>query len=190
MAMARDVVILDGVRTAVGGFSGALKEHSPTKLGAIVIREALRRAGVDPGDVQQTIMGHVINTEPRDMYLSRVAAIDAGIPAESPAMNVNRLCGSGLQAIISAMQAIQLGDADVAVAGGAECMSRGPHITQSLRTGQKMGDFSFTDMMLGALNDPFGHGHMGITAENVAAEHQISRQLPTGVSPPRSSPSR
>jgi acetyl-CoA C-acetyltransferase len=174
--MARDVVILDGLRTAVGGFGGSLKDHAPTKLGAIVIREALRRAGVEPGEVQQTVMGHVINTEPRDMYLSRVAAVEAGVPVETPAMNVNRLCGSGLQAIISATQAIQLGDADVAVAGGAECMTRGPHATQSLRSGQKMGDFSFTDMMLGALNDPFGNGHMGITAENVAAEHQISRQ--------------
>jgi acetyl-CoA C-acetyltransferase len=175
MAMARDVVILDGVRTAVGGFAGSLKDMAPTKLGAIVIREALRRAGVEAGEVQQVVMGHVINTEPKDMYLARVAAMEAGVPMETPAMNVNRLCGSGLQAIISAMQAIQLGDADVAVAGGAECMTRGPHSTQSLRSGQKMGDFSFTDMMLGALNDPFGNGHMGITAENVAAEHQISR---------------
>jgi acetyl-CoA C-acetyltransferase len=173
--MARDVVILDGVRTAVGGFGGSLKDMPPTKLGAIVIREALKRAGVDAADVQQTVMGHVINTEPKDMYLSRVAAMEAGVPKETPAMNVNRLCGSGLQAIISATQAIQLGDADVAVAGGAESMSRGPHSTQSLRSGQKMGDLSFTDMMLGALNDPFGNGHMGITAENVAAEHQISR---------------
>jgi acetyl-CoA C-acetyltransferase len=173
--MARDVVILDGARTAVGSFGGSLKDHAPTKLGAIVIREALRRAGVEAGEVQQVVMGHVINTEPKDMYLSRVAAMEAGVPKESPAMNVNRLCGSGLQAIISATQAIRLGDADIAVAGGAESMSRGPHSTQSLRSGQKMGDFSFTDMMIGALHDPFGHGHMGITAENVAAEHQISR---------------
>ncbi|MGL4241685.1 MAG: acetyl-CoA C-acyltransferase family protein [Beijerinckiaceae bacterium] len=173
--MARDVVILDGVRTAVGGFGGSLKDHAPTKLGAIVIAEALRRAGVDAADVQQTVMGHVINTEPKDMYLSRVSAIEAGVPVGTPAMNVNRLCGSGLQAIVSATQAIQLGDADIAVAGGAESMSRSPHSTQSLRSGQKMGDLNFTDMMLGALNDPFGNGHMGITAENVAAEHQISR---------------
>jgi acetyl-CoA C-acetyltransferase len=175
--MTRDVVILDGVRTAVGGFGGSLKDMAPTKLGAIVIREALRRSAVEAGDVQQTVMGHVINTEPKDMYLSRVAAMEAGIPREVPAMNVNRLCGSGLQAIISATQAIQLGDADVVVAGGAESMSRGPHSTQSLRSGQKMGDLSFTDMMLGALNDPFGNGHMGVTAENVAAEHQISRGI-------------
>jgi acetyl-CoA C-acetyltransferase len=173
--MAREVVILDGVRTAVGGFGGSLKDIAPTKLGAIVIREALKRSCVDAADVQQTVMGHVINTEPRDMYLSRVAAMEAGVPKETPAMNVNRLCGSGLQAVISATQAIQLGDVDIAVAGGAESMSRGPHSTQSLRSGQKMGDLSFTDMMLGALNDPFGNGHMGITAENVAAEHQISR---------------
>jgi acetyl-CoA C-acetyltransferase len=165
------------VRTAVGGFGGSLKDIAPTKLGAIVIREALARAGVDAGEVQQTVMGHVINTEPRDMYLSRVAAVDAGIPVESPALTVNRLCGSGLQAIVSATQAIALGDADVVVAGGAECMSRGPHSTQSLRSGQKMGDLSFTDMMLGALNDPFGHGHMGITAENVAEEHGITRKM-------------
>jgi acetyl-CoA C-acetyltransferase len=175
--MARDVVILDGVRTAVGGFGGSLKDMAPTKLGAIVIREVMRRAGVAPEEVQQTVMGHVINTEPRDMYLSRVAAMEAGIPKEVPAMNVNRLCGSGLQAVVSATQAIQLGDADVVVAGGAESMSRGPHSTQSLRSGQKMGDLSFTDMMLGALNDPFGNGHMGITAENVAAEHSISRAM-------------
>jgi acetyl-CoA C-acetyltransferase len=174
--MAREVVILDGVRTAVGGFSGSLKDIPPSKLGAIVIREALRRAGVDAAEVQQTVMGHVINTEPKDMYLSRVAAMEAGVPKDAPAMNVNRLCGSGLQAIISATQAIRLGDADVAVAGGAESMSRGPHSTQSLRTGQKMGDLSFVDMMVGALHDPFGAGHMGVTAENVAAEHQISRQ--------------
>ncbi len=173
--MTREVVILDGVRTAVGGFGGSLKDVPPTRLGAIVIREALKRANVDGAEVQQTVMGHVINTEPKDMYLSRVAAMEAGVPKETPAMNVNRLCGSGLQAIVSATQAIQLGDADVAVAGGAESMSRGPHSTQSLRSGQKMGDLSFTDMMLGALHDPFGNGHMGITAENVAAAHQISR---------------
>jgi acetyl-CoA C-acetyltransferase len=173
--MSKEVVIIDGVRTAVGSFGGSLKDLSPTKLGAIVIREALSRAGVAAEDVGQVVMGHVINTEPKDMYLSRVAAMEAGVPKETPAMNVNRLCGSGLQAIISATQAIQLGDADIAVAGGAESMSRGPHATQSLRSGQKMGDLSFTDMMLGALNDPFGNGHMGITAENVAAEHQISR---------------
>jgi acetyl-CoA C-acetyltransferase len=173
--MTRDVVILDGARTAVGGFGGSLKDIPPTQLGAVVIREALKRAGIEGAEVQQAVMGHVINTEPKDMYLSRVAAMEAGIPRETPAMNVNRLCGSGLQAIVCATQAIQLGDADIAVAGGAESMSRGPHSTQGLRSGQKMGDLSFTDMMLGALNDPFGNGHMGITAENVAAEHQISR---------------
>jgi acetyl-CoA C-acetyltransferase len=171
----RNVVIVDGVRTAVGSFGGALKDVPPTKLGALVAAEAIRRAGIQPSDVEHVVFGSVIHTEPKDMYLARVSAIEAGIPKETPAMTLNRLCGSGLQAIVSATQIIQLGDADTAIAGGAESMSRSMHGTQSLRTGQKMGDIAFTDMMTGALTDPFGNGHMGITAENVAAEHQISR---------------
>jgi acetyl-CoA C-acetyltransferase len=173
--MPRDVVILDGARTAIGTFGGALAGTPPTALGAHVAKEAMKRAGVEPGQIGHVAYGHVINTEPRDMYLSRVAAIEAGIPVETPCMNVNRLCGSGAQAIASAAQHIMLGDSEFALAGGAESMSRGPHIMQSARFGQKMGDTSIIDMMIGALHDPFGTGHMGVTAENVAAEHQIGR---------------
>ncbi|RYH07367.1 acetyl-CoA C-acyltransferase family protein [Tropicimonas sp. IMCC6043] len=175
--MAKDVVILDGVRTAIGTFGGSLAGTPPTALAAAVAREALARSEVDPAQIGHAAFGHVINTEPRDMYLSRVAAVDAGIPEECPALTVNRLCGSGAQAIVSTAQHIMLGDIDFALAGGAESMSRSPHSSQSVRTGVKMGDFSMTDMMIGALSDPFGVGHMGVTAENVAAEHQISREV-------------
>lgn len=170
-----DIVILDGVRTAIGTFGGSLAGIAPTQLGAIATKEALARAGVEGGQIGHVVFGHVINTEPRDMYLSRVAAIDAGIPDTTPAMNVNRLCGSGAQAIVSATQSLMLGDADFAVAGGAENMSRSPYIIQDQRWGQKMGDIRTVDMMLGALNCPFGTGHMGITAENVASEHDVTR---------------
>ncbi len=170
-----DIVILDGARTAIGTFGGALAATAPSALGATVAREAMARSGVEPGQIGHVVYGHVINTEPRDMYLSRVAAMDAGIPESTPAMNVNRLCGSGAQAIVSATQALALGDADFAIAGGAESMSRSPYIMPEARWGQKMGDIKSLDMMLGALNCPFGTGHMGITAENVAAEHQVSR---------------
>lgn len=170
-----EIVILDGARTAIGTFGGALASTPPAQLGATVAREAMSRAGVEPGQIGQVVFGHVINTEPRDMYLSRVAAIDAGIPETTPAMNVNRLCGSGAQAIVSATQALALGDADFALAGGAESMSRSPYILPEARWGQKMGDVKSLDMMLGALNCPFGTGHMGVTAENVAEEHQITR---------------
>ncbi len=174
--MTIDIVILDGSRTAIGTFGGSLAAKSPIELATSVAKEALHRSGVDGAQIGHTVFGHVINTEPRDMYLSRVAAIDAGVPDTAPAMNVNRLCGSGAQAIVSAMQHIQLGDADFSLAGGAEVMSRSPYIMQSARWGQKMGDTPVLDMMLGALSDPFGAGHMGVTAENVAAEHQISRE--------------
>ena len=173
--MIKDVVILDGVRTAIGTFGGALAGHAPTTLAAAVTREAMSRAGIDARQIGHTVFGHVINTEGRDMYLSRVAAVEAGISDEAPALTVNRLCGSGAQAVVSAAQHLMLGDADFAIAGGAECMSRSPYSSQSPRFGQKMGDITMTDMMIAALNDPFGGGHMGITAENVAAEHQISR---------------
>jgi acetyl-CoA C-acetyltransferase len=173
--MPRDVVILDGARTAIGAFGGALAGTPPTASAAHVARAALARAQVEGGQIGHVVFGHVINTEPRDMYLARVAAIDAGIPDSTPAMNVNRLCGSGAQAIVSAMQAIILGDADYALAGGAESMSRSPHAMQTARFGQKMGDTTITDMMIGALNCPFGTGHMGVTAENVAAERGITR---------------
>lgn len=170
-----DIVILGGARTAIGSFGGALAGTPPITLGATVAEAAMARAGVDPAQIGHVVFGHVINTEPRDMYLSRVAAMDAGVPDTMPAMNVNRLCGSGVQAIISVVQALQLGDADFGLAGGAENMSRSPFIVSDQRWGAKMGDIQTRDMMLGALNCPFGTGHMGITAENVSAEHDISR---------------
>ncbi|MEQ8900155.1 MAG: acetyl-CoA C-acyltransferase family protein [Roseovarius sp.] len=170
-----DIVILDGCRTAIGTFGGALAGTPPTTLGATVAREALARSGVEGGQIGHVVFGHVINTEPRDMYVSRVAAIDAGIPDTAPAMNVNRLCGSGAQAIVSVIQSLMLGDAEFGLAGGAENMSRSPFIIPDQRWGAKMGDVKTLDMMLGALNCPFGTGHMGVTAENVAAEHDISR---------------
>ncbi|MFA7432966.1 MAG: acetyl-CoA C-acyltransferase family protein [Gemmobacter sp.] len=171
-----DIVILSGARTAIGTFGGALAGMAPIDLGAVAAKAALERAGVEGGQIGHVMFGHVINTEPRDMYLSRVAAMQAGVPDTVPAMNVNRLCGSGAQAIVSAVQALMLGDADFALAGGAEAMSRAPHILSAARWGQKMGDTSATDMMTGALTCPFGTGHMGVTAENVAAEHGISRE--------------
>ncbi|MDE9449523.1 acetyl-CoA C-acyltransferase family protein [Aliiroseovarius sp. Z3] len=170
-----DIVILGGARTAIGTFGGSLAATPPSALGAHVTREAMTRAGVEPGQIGHVAFGHVINTEPRDMYLSRVAMIEAGIPDTTPAMNVNRLCGSGLQAVVSVAQSLMLGDADYGVAGGAESMSRAPYILPQARWGQKMGDTGAQDMMLGALNCPFGTGHMGVTAENVAAEHGVSR---------------
>ncbi len=170
-----DIVILSGARTAIGTFGGALSGSAPIALGAAVSKAALDRAGVSGGQIGHVTFGHVINTEPRDMYLSRAAAMEAGVPETVPAMNVNRLCGSGVQALISAIQGLALGDADFALAGGAECMSRSPYILPATRWGQKMGDAGAQDMMLGALNCPFGTGHMGITAENVASEHDVSR---------------
>jgi acetyl-CoA C-acetyltransferase len=170
-----DIVILDGCRTAIGTFGGKLAGTPPTQLGATVAKEALQRSGVEGGQIGQVVYGHVINTEPRDMYVSRVAAIDAGIPDTTPAMNVNRLCGSGAQAIVSVVQSLMLGDADFGLAGGVENMSRSPFIIPDQRWGAKMGDIKTLDMMLGALNCPFGTGHMGVTAENVATEHEISR---------------
>ncbi|MCT4331402.1 acetyl-CoA C-acyltransferase family protein [Paracoccus sp. YLB-12] len=170
------IVILSGARTAIGSFGGSLAAIPPITLAADVTRAALDRAGVAPDRIGQVVFGHVINTEPRDMYLSRVAMLQAGIPHTTPAMNVNRLCGSGAQAIVSAAQALMLGDADFAVAGGAESMSRAPYAVPSARFGAKMGDQKMLDMMTGALTCPMGTGHMGVTAENVAAEHDISRQ--------------
>ena len=171
-----DIVILDGARTAIGTFGGSLAATSAIEIGSIVAKAALERAGVEPGQIGYVVYGHVINTEPGDMYLSRRAAMAAGIPETTPAMNVNRLCESGAQAIVSVAQSLMLGDADFGLAGGSETMSRSPHIISSARFGQKMGDVTAQDMMLGALTCPFGTGHMGVTAENVAAEHQISRE--------------
>ncbi|PWR02813.1 acetyl-CoA C-acyltransferase [Meridianimarinicoccus roseus] len=169
------VVILSGARTAIGTFGGSLAGTPATENATVAAKAALDCAGLDPARVGQFVMGHVINTEPRDMYLSRVAAMGAGIPGTTPAMNVNRLCGSGLQAVVSAVQALTMGDADFALAGGAESMSRSPYALPAARWGQKMGDATAVDMMVGALSCPFGTGHMGVTAENVVSEHQISR---------------
>lgn len=171
----KDVVILSGARTAIGTFGGSLAGVAPIDLGATVAKAALERGGVAPDRVGAVVFGHVINTEPRDMYLSRVAALQAGVPETVPAMNVNRLCGSGVQAIVSAVQSLAMGDAEVALAGGAESMSRAPYILPGARWGTKMGDMPGQDMMLGALNCPFGTGHMGVTAENVAADFGITR---------------
>lgn len=170
-----DIVILDGARTAIGTFGGALASTAPIDLATVASEAAMERSGVEGGQIGNVVFGHVINTEPRDMYLSRVAAMQAGIPEATPAMNVNRLCGSGAQAIVSAVQSLMLGDAEFALAGGAESMSRSPFIIPQQRWGAKMGDVMTLDMMLGALNCPFGTGHMGVTAENVASEHQITR---------------
>ncbi|MDE4190115.1 acetyl-CoA C-acyltransferase family protein [Phaeobacter gallaeciensis] len=171
-----DIVILDGARTAIGTFGGALANTAPIDLATVASKAALERSGVAPEQIGHVVFGHVINTEPRDMYLSRVAAMQAGIPNGTPAMNVNRLCGSGAQAIVSGIQSLMLGDADYALTGGAENMSRSPFIMQQQRWGAKMGDVKSLDMMLGALNCPFGTGHMGVTAENVADEHDITRE--------------
>ena len=174
--MTREVVVVSGVRTAIGTFGGSLKDTPPTALAALVVRESLSRAGVDGKDVGHVVFGHVVNTEPRDMYLSRVAAIDGGCAEGTPAFNVNRLCGSGLQAIISASQSILLGDADIAIGGGAENMSRAPYASLNMRWGARMGDTKMVDMVVGALHDPFQTIHMGVTAENVAAKWGISRE--------------
>ena len=171
-----DVFVLSGQRTAIGDYGNSLKDVSPTKLGEIAIRAALAKSGVAAAEIQTVVMGNIIHTEPRDVYLSRVSAVDAGIPVETPALTLNRLCGSGLQAIISAAQSILLGDADLAIAGGAESMSRGGYLLPSERWGARLGDSKVIDMVVGTLNDPFGGGHMGITAENVAARFDISRE--------------
>ena len=176
MSNGREVVLISGVRTAVGDFGGALKDIAPTDLAARCVREALSRAKVAPGEVGHVVFGHVIHTEPKDMYLSRVAAVNGGIPKEVPALNLNRLCGSGLQAIVTASQIIAMGDTDVAVAGGAESMSRANYWLPSARWGAKMGDQVVMDSMVGALSDPFDANHMGVTAENVAAKYSISRE--------------
>ncbi|MDR5793168.1 acetyl-CoA C-acyltransferase family protein [Caballeronia sp. LZ008] len=175
--MQREVVVVSGVRTAIGDFGGSLKDFSPTDLGARVVREALSRANVAGDEVGHVVFGNVVHTEPRDMYLARVAALDGGVTQHAPALTVNRLCGSGLQAIVSASQSILLGDADVAIGGGAESMSRAAYIMPAARFGQRMGDTRIVDMMVGALNDPFDKIHMGVTAENVAAKFGITREM-------------
>ena len=174
--MTREVVFVGAARTAIGSFGGSLKDVPPADLGALVIKTALERAGVAPKDVGHVVLGHVIPSVPQDAYISRVAALNAGVPQETPAFNVNRLCGSGLQAIVSAAQAILLGDCDVAIGAGAESMSRGAYLVTSNRWGARMGDVKMLDYMLGALHDPRLHIHMGITAENVANRHEITRE--------------
>jgi acetyl-CoA C-acetyltransferase len=171
----RDIYVVGTARTAIGSFGGALKDVTPATLGTTAVRAALERSGVPAEAVGQVVMGNVIPTAPQDAYLSRVCAIDAGIPQEVPAFNVNRLCGSGLQAIICAAQAIALGDADVAVGGGAESMSRGPYLVPAARWGARMGDSALVDFMNGVLLDPWQGFHMGITAENVAQRYGITR---------------
>ena len=173
----REVVILSGVRTAIGDYGGSLKDFAPTDLGARVVREAIARAKVDPAEIGQCVIGSVIHTEPKDMYISRVCAVNGGMPHESGAMTVNRLCGSGLQAIVSAAQYILLGETDCAIGGGAESMSRALYGSSSQRWGARMGDSKMMDMMTGALSDPFDANHMGVTAENVAAKCSFNRAV-------------
>jgi acetyl-CoA C-acetyltransferase len=180
MANTRDVVIIGAARTPIGTFGGALKDFSASDLGAIAVKEAFARAKVDPKQAGQIVVGNVIHCEPRDMYLSRVVGMNAGMARESAALTLNRLCGSGLQAIVTAANAIQLGDTDLAVGGGVETMSRAPYLDQATRWGARMGDAKLIDMLLGSLSDPFGAGHMGVTAENVAEKFGITREEQDG----------
>lgn len=172
-----EIYVVSAVRSAIGGFGGSLKDLPLADLASAVTRAAIERSGVAAEQIGHVVMGNVIPTEPRDAYLGRVAAMNAGIPKETPAFNVNRLCGSGLQAIVSAAQGLLLGDCEVALAAGAESMSRGPYLLPQARWGARMGDLQGIDYMVGILQDPFEHFHMGITAENVAAKHGITRQM-------------
>ncbi|WP_341675657.1 acetyl-CoA C-acyltransferase family protein [Niveibacterium sp. SC-1] len=176
MSDKREVVFVSGVRTAIGAYGGTLKDFAPVELASRVLREAIARAGIDAAQVGHVVFGNVIHTETRDMYVSRVATINGGCPKETVSMSVNRLCGSGFQAVVSAANAIQLGDADVAIAGGVESMSRGGYLMPAARWGARMGEAKLVDMMVGALTDPFEQTHMGITAENVAAKFGLSRE--------------
>jgi len=172
-----DVFIMSANRSAIGGFGGALKSFFPVDLGTLVAKEAISRSGFEAEEIEHAVFGNVIHTEPRDMYVSRVIALQAGLSKDSAALTVNRLCGSGLQAIISATQLLAMGDASITMAGGVEVMSNSAHIIDGFRWGTRMGDGKIHDMMLGALHDPFGHGHMGITAENISSRYQISRDM-------------
>jgi len=176
MSNGREVVVLSGTRTAIGDYGGGLKDVAPTELAAHVIREAAKRAKLDSKEIGACVLGNVIHTEAKDMYFSRVAALKGGLSDDSTALTVNRLCGSGMQAIVSASQMIMLGDTDSAVAGGAESMSRGGYLMPTLRWGQRMSDGSVVDMMVGALTDPFDTVHMGLTAEAIAEKWKISRE--------------
>jgi acetyl-CoA C-acetyltransferase len=173
----REIFVVGTARTAIGTYGGSLKDIPLSQLATTAVSTALSRSGVDPREIGHVVMGNVIPTEPRDAYLSRVAAIDSGIPLETPAFNVNRLCGSGLQAIVCAAQSILLGDTDIAIGGGAEAMSRGPYILPNLRWGARMGDTPALDYMNGILHDPWEKFHMGVTAENVAARYGITREM-------------
>ncbi|MGQ9547857.1 MAG: acetyl-CoA C-acyltransferase family protein [Roseiflexus sp.] len=175
-ANGRDVVVLSGVRTAIGNFGGSLKDQPPSELAAQVVREAVRRAGVEPAEIGQVVFGNIIHTDGHDHYLARVAGVKGGLPVDVPALTLNRLCGSGLQAIISAAQTIMLGDTDAAVAGGAESMSRSPYWAHAMRWGARMNDVAMVDAMVAALSDPFDDVHMGVTAENVARKWEITRE--------------
>ena len=176
MSEQREVVILSGVRTAIGDYGGSLKDIAPSELAARVVKEAVSRAKVDPKDVGQCVIGNVIHTEPKDMYISRLACVNGGLPHDAGALTVNRLCGSGMQAIVTAAQYILLGDTDAAVAGGAESMSRAAYASLTQRWGARMGETKMMDMMVGALTDPFDTVHMGVTAENVANKCGITRE--------------
>lgn len=176
MSDLREVVVLSGVRTAIGGYGGSLKDTPPSELAAICVREAVSRSGIEPREVGHVVFGNIIHTDPHDHYLARVAGVKGGLPHETPALTLNRLCGSGLQAIITAAQTIMLGDADVTVAGGAENMSRSPYLVPAMRWGARMNDASMIDVMVGALSDPFDNVHMGVTAENVAKKYKVSRE--------------
>ncbi len=172
----REVVVVSGVRTAIGGYGGSLKNHKPSELAGQLVAEAVKRAGVSPESIGHVVFGNVIHSEPADMYMGRVAAIKGGLPEETPSLTINRLCGSGLQAVLSAAQQIELGICDTVVAGGAESMTRAPYHLPTARFGQRMGDAAMVDPMVAALHCPFNHIHMGITAENVAAKYGISRE--------------
>jgi acetyl-CoA C-acetyltransferase len=176
MSDAREVVVVSGARTPIGGFGGSLKDFPPSDLAALCVREAVKRAGIEPREVGHVVFGNIIHTDAHDPYLARVAAVKGGLPVETPALTLNRLCGSGLQAIVTAAQAIMLGDADVAVAGGAENMSRSPYFSTAMRWGARMNDTPMVDAMVAALSDPFDDCHMGVTAENVAKKWGITRE--------------
>ena len=176
MTNSREVVVLSGVRTPIGKYGGSLKDLSPSELGAAVVREAINRAGIPSADIGHVVFGNVIHTEQKDMYLSRVAAVKGGVPFETPALTVNRLCGSGLQAIISAAQTILLGDTDTAIGGGAECMSRSQYWLGNFRWGQRINNGTVIDAMVAAITDPFDEVHMGLTAEAIASKYGISRE--------------
>lgn len=175
-ANGREVVVLSGVRTAIGNFGGSLKDIPPSELAAQVVREAVKRAGIEPAEIGQVVFGNIIHTDGTDHYLARVAGVKGGLPVDVPALTLNRLCGSGLQAIISAAQTIMLGDTDAAVAGGAESMSRSPYWAHAMRWGARMNDVAMVDVMVAALSDPFDNVHMGVTAENIARKWEITRE--------------